>query len=134
VAGRAHLRVARPTDQLEAVVAFYRDGLGLEELEHFEGHEGFDGVMLGPKGGAYHLEFTRKHGHPAGRAPTEDNLLVFYLPDADEWARAVARMEKAGQQAVKAFNPYWEKSGRTFVDPDGYRVVLQLGSWAPSGR
>jgi hypothetical protein len=24
-----------------------------------------------------------------------------------------------------AFNPYWDRSGRTFEDPDGYRVVLQ---------
>jgi hypothetical protein len=28
--GLAHLRVARPTDDLEAVVRFYRDGLGLD--------------------------------------------------------------------------------------------------------
>ncbi len=27
---QAHLRIARPTDDLEAVVAFYRDGLGFE--------------------------------------------------------------------------------------------------------
>ncbi len=126
-----HLRVARPTDRLEAVVAFYRDGLGFEVLDHFEAHEGFDGVMLGRRGAAYHLEFTRKAGHPAGPAPTQDNLLVFYLPDADEWARAVARMEKAGHRAVPAFNPYWDKNGRTFADPDGYRVVLQNASWTP---
>ena len=37
-------------------------------------------------------------------------------------------MEKAGYRAVKAFNPYWDKNGRTFVDPDGYRVVLQQAS------
>ena len=127
----AHLRVARPTDRLEAVVAFYRDGLGLERLDHFEGHEGFDGVMLGHRRGAFHLEFTRHAGHPAGKAPTEDNLLVFYLPDAQEWARAVARMEQAGYRAVKAWNPYWDKNGRTFADPDGYRVVLQQARWAP---
>ena len=44
-------------------------------------HDGFDGVMLGHPGEQYHLEFTRKQGHEAGRAPTEDNLLVFYLPE-----------------------------------------------------
>lgn len=33
---KAHLRIARPTDDLEAVVRFYRDGLGLEVLDHFE--------------------------------------------------------------------------------------------------
>ena len=30
--GLAHLRVARPTDDLGAVVRFYCDGLGLDEL------------------------------------------------------------------------------------------------------
>jgi catechol 2,3-dioxygenase-like lactoylglutathione lyase family enzyme len=75
------LRVARPTDKLDAVVHFYRDGLGLAILYHFENHEGFDGVMLGRKGAPYHLEFTHAKGHKAGRAPTADNLLVFYLPD-----------------------------------------------------
>ena len=82
---KAHLRVARPTDDLAAVVQFYRDGLGFEVLYEFKDHDGFDGVMLGRKGAAYHLEFTRKAGHKAGRAPTEDNLLVFYLPDEAEW-------------------------------------------------
>ena len=126
----AHLRIARPTDQLEAVVAFYRDGLGFEVLYEFTDHDGFDGVMLGHRGAAYHLEFTRKAGHTAGRAPTEDNLLVFYLPDAGEWKAAITRLEQAGNQPVKAFNPYWDKLGKTFADPDGYRVVLQNAAWS----
>jgi catechol 2,3-dioxygenase-like lactoylglutathione lyase family enzyme len=127
--GRAHLRVARPSDDLAAVVRFYRDGLGFEVLYEFKDHDGFDGVMLGRKGAAYHLEFTRKAGHKAGRAPTQDNLLVFYLPDAGEWKRAVARLEGLGHAPVKAFNPYWDKQGKTFEDPDGYRVVLQHARW-----
>ncbi len=127
--GKAHLRVARPSDDLVPIVAFYRDGLGFEVLFEFKDHDGFDGVMLGHKGAAYHLEFTRKAGHRAGRAPTEDNLLVFYLPDAPEWQRAVARLERLGYRPVKAFNPYWDRKGVTFEDPDGYRVVLQNAGW-----
>lgn len=129
--GNAHLRVARPTADLEAVTRFYRDGLGLEVLGSFQDHEGFDGVMLGCPGAAYHLEFTRKAGHDAGRAPTEDNLLVFYLPDAAEWSAAVTHMEQAGYQPVPSFNPYWDRLGKTFADPDGYRVVLQRADWRP---
>ncbi|MBY0460300.1 MAG: VOC family protein [Gemmataceae bacterium] len=125
----AHLRIARPTDDLAAVVAFYRDGLGLEVLAAFTGHDGFDGVMLGRRGAAYHLEFTRRAGHQAGRAPTADNLLVFYLPATAEWAEACARLEAAGHAPVPAFNPYWDKNGRTFEDPDGYRVVVQNAAW-----
>src|SRR5688500_2624495 len=99
--GKAHLRVARPTNDLAALVDFYRDGLGLSVLYEFENHAGFDGVMLGPRGAGYHLEFTRKAGHQAARAPTGDNLLVFYLPDAGEWEAAVTRLEAAGYKAVK---------------------------------
>jgi catechol 2,3-dioxygenase-like lactoylglutathione lyase family enzyme len=132
--GQAHLRVARPTDNLAALVKFYRDGLGFEVLYEFKDHDGFDGVMLGSKGAAYHLEFTRKAGHKAGRAPTEENLLVFYLPDKTAWQAAVSRMEKAGYKSVPAFNPYWDRNGKTFEDPDGYRIVLQNAAWLHSQK
>jgi catechol 2,3-dioxygenase-like lactoylglutathione lyase family enzyme len=125
----ATLRVARPSDDLDALVSFYRDGLGLDVLYRFENHDGFDGVMLGRAGAPYHFEFTRAHGHAAGRAPTQDNLLAFYMPDAGEWQAAVQRMQAAGFDPVPAFNPYWDRSGRTFEDPDGYRVVLQNTEW-----
>lgn len=125
---RCHLRVARPSDDLDAIVKFYRDGLGFTILSEFTAHDGFDGVMLGHTGAAYHLEFTRKHDHKVGKAPTEDNLLVFYLLDEEEWKRAVNQMKRHGHQPVKSFNSYWDKSGKTFEDPDGYRVVLQHSS------
>lgn len=127
--GKAHLRVVRPTDDLAAVVKFYRDGLGFEVLFEFSGHSEFAGVILGRRGAGYHLAFTRKEGHKAGRAPSADNLLVFYLPDAGEWQSAVARLENAGYESVPAFNPYWDRLGKTFEDPDGYRIVLQNASW-----
>ena len=93
---RTILRVARPTDHLDEVMRFYIVGLGLEELGSFEDHDGFDGMMAGMFGAPYHLEFTVKRGRDAGRAPTKDNLLVFYLPDEKEWQAAVDRMVKAG--------------------------------------
>src|SRR5713226_197661 len=108
------IRVARPTDNLEEVARFYREALGFAELYSFENHEGFDGVMLGQPGAPYHLEFTRAHGHLAGRAPTADNLLVFYLPDEREWNDAVARMKQSGYEPVTSFNPYWDQHGLTF--------------------
>lgn len=126
----AHLRVARPTDQLADVIRFYRDGLGFEILGRFENHDAFDGVMLGHRGYSYHLEFTCQRSHPAGRAPTMDNLLVFYLPDASEWQQAVDQMRASGYEPVPSFNPYWDRHGRTFEDPDDYRVVLQNAGWS----
>lgn len=127
--GKAHLRVARPTDHMDEVVRFYRDGLGFEVLGSFEDHEGFDGVMLGHEGSAYHLEFTRHRGHGAGAAPSKDNLLVFYLPDPEEWREAVERMRARGHEPVRSYNPYWDERGLTFEDADGYRVVLQRAAW-----
>lgn len=125
----AHLRVARPTDQLDQVVRFYRDGLGLVVLGSFTDHAGFDGVMLGHPSEPYHLEFTHQRAHQAGRAPTQDNLLVFYLPEREQWLQAIERMVGQGYEPVTSYNPYWDRQGRTFEDPDGYRVVLQNAAW-----
>jgi hypothetical protein len=100
-------------------------------LYQFTDHDGFDGVMLGHKDAAYHLEFTRKTGHASGKAPTQENLLVFYLPDREIWQRAVKRLEDRGYKPISSFNPYWDQNGKTFEDPDGNRVVLQNTSWPP---
>jgi catechol 2,3-dioxygenase-like lactoylglutathione lyase family enzyme len=126
---KVHLRIARPTDNLPQVIRFYRDGLGLEVLDSFEDHQGFDGVMLGHAGWAYHLEFTHHRGHRVGRSPTEEHLLVFYLPEEEEWRQAVDRLMSLGYEPVKSYNPYWDLQGKTFKDADGYRVVLQGASW-----
>jgi catechol 2,3-dioxygenase-like lactoylglutathione lyase family enzyme len=124
-----HLRIARPTDNFDEIIRFYRDGLGFNIIASFEDHQGFDGVMLGHDGLAYHLEFTHHHGHSAGKAPTQDNLLVFYIPDRNEWEKAIERMIEHGYSPVKSYNPYWDVNGKTFEDMDGYRVVLQQTAW-----
>lgn len=118
------LRIARPTHRLKFLSEMYAEGLGLQMLGEFHDHEGFDGVMLGHPNHNWHLEFTSSH-HPAGKAPTRDNLLVFYYPDPEEWQDRCICMEKAGFQPVKSLNPYWDPNGQTFEDPDGYRVVIQ---------
>lgn len=125
----AHLRIARPTDDLAPVIRFYCDGLGFTHLAAFVDHEGFDGIMVGHPGAVYHLEFTCRPGYPAGKAPTEENLLVFYLPDIEAWQQAVDRLMAHGYHPVPSVNPYWERRGRTFADPDGYRIVLQNADW-----
>ena len=123
------LRIARPTNDLAPLIRFYRDGLGWDVIASFADHDGFDGVMLGLPGAPYHLEFTLQHGHLAGRAPDAEHLLVLYLPDPAAWQAAVTCMEQHGYAAVPSNNPFWDRQGRTFEDPDGYRVVLQQGAW-----
>jgi catechol 2,3-dioxygenase-like lactoylglutathione lyase family enzyme len=129
----SQLRIARPVTDVERTAAMYRRGLGLAELGRFSDHGGFDGVMLGHEGSDHHFEFTQCRAHPVAPAPTAEDLLVFYLPDAGEWQRACQRMVDAGFSEVTPYNPYWARQGRTFADPDGYRVVLQRARWSGSG-
>ena len=118
------VRIARPTDRLEEVVAFYRDALGLPQLGSFEGHAGYDGVMLGLPGREYHLEFTRRAGGGPVPAPSKDNLLVLYVEDREAMNERAERLKARGHHPVPPENPYWAERGLTFEDPDGWRVVL----------
>lgn len=122
------LRVVRPTDDLAAIRKFYVDALQLTVIYAFEGHDGFDGLIVGIPGADHHLAFTRKHGFSAGHAPTAENLLVFYLPDRAEWETTTRRMRDHGFHPVQPHNPYWRSQGETFEDADGYRIVLQNSS------
>lgn len=123
------LRVARPTDNLEAIAKMYCQGLGFQRLSQFQNHQGFDGIIIGHPKESYHIEFTSQRGHQVGKAPTRDHLLVFYIPDQTEWEKACQSMISAEFQDVSSYNPFWDISGRTFEDLDGYRIVLQNSSW-----
>jgi catechol 2,3-dioxygenase-like lactoylglutathione lyase family enzyme len=119
------LRVARHTERLEEVVAFYRDGIGLEEVGGFCDHNGYDGVFLAVPGTGAHLELTAGGGHGAP-APHPESLLVLYLGND----RAVEAVEaRLGVDPVRPANPYWAEHGMTFEDPDGFRVVLVSEPW-----
>lgn len=123
------MRVARPTDNLKLISEMYCRGLGFNQLGHFADHQGFDGVILGHPHHTYHLEFTHHRGVRVGAAPTQDNLLVFYIPDEAQWVVQCQQMAAAGFREVTSYNPYWDVSGKTFEDSDGYRVVLQQQEW-----
>jgi hypothetical protein len=125
----AKLRVARPTDQLAAVTAMYVNGLGFKLLGSFEGHNGFDGSIIGHEQHNYHLEFTHHRGTRVGRAPTQDNLLVFYFSEPAIWEACCVQMLAAGFVQVPSYNGYWDEVGKSFEDIDGYRVVLQNREW-----
>ncbi len=86
------VRIARPTDKLAEVVAFYRDVIGLKELGSFQGHAGYDGVILGLPGWQYYLEFTQHVKGSPCPSPSRDNLLVFYLPE-EHMERLTKRMQ-----------------------------------------
>ena len=121
------IRVARPTDKLAEIVAFYRDGMGLPVIAHFENHDGYSGVILGTPTDHVHLEFTRTEAGSPCPAPTKDNLLVFYIPKDKVFAEAVKRMKDHGYQPIEPENPYWKDKSCTFEDPDGWRMVIYHG-------
>ena len=117
-------RIARPTNQLERVVAFYRDGLGLPVLYSYEHDAGYDGVMFGLPGRDYHLEVTRHAGDGPCPPPSPDTLLVFYILDKAAITALVERLGAMGYAPVPPRNPYWAAHGVTIADPDGWHVVL----------
>jgi len=120
------VRFARQTDQLEALKRFYCDGLGLEVIGSFTGHSGYDGLIVGLPGKAYQLEFVQHHAGSPGQSPNKENLLVFYVDDAEAATRTVAKLNEMGYPTVASENPWWDDHGAfTIEDPDGYRVVLQ---------
>ncbi|MDP3421051.1 MAG: VOC family protein [Thiobacillus sp.] len=120
----SQVRIARPTDQLEAIQRFYCIGLGLPLIGSFKAHDGYDGIMLGLPDHIYHLEFTRKASGSPCPAPSEDNLLVIYVANALEREAIYQRLERIGAKEVQPENPFWLGRSRTYADPDGWRVVI----------
>lgn len=125
----SHMRIARPVTDLEKTCQMYCQGLGLQRIADFRDHQGFSGVMVGNERLGWHLEFTLCHHHPIAPSPTDDDMLVLYYPDVTHWRQVCDHMTAAGFSPVAAFNPYWDIKGRTFIDGDGYRVVVQNQSW-----
>jgi ribosomal protein S18 acetylase RimI-like enzyme len=123
------LRLARHTQRLDDVVAFYRDGLGLPETGRFKDHDGYDGVFLAIPGTGAHLEFTSGGFHGAPQ-PHAESLLVLYVGDASAMRDIAIRL---GTGPVPSLNPYWARHALTFEDPDGFRVVIVPGTWSARG-
>ena len=118
------VRIARPTNQLDVIVHFYRDILGLQEIGRFEEHDGYTGVMLGLPDLAYHLEFVTYSDGIENIQPTREDLLVFYIDDQDAIDALAKRFIDAGYQPVEPENPYWAIGGISFEDPDGWGLVF----------
>src|SRR4051794_41930013 len=109
------VRVARHTENLDEVAAFYRDGIGLEQIGGFRDHAGYDGVFLAVPGTSAHLELTAggEHGAPQ---PHPETLLVLYLGGADAVAAALVRV---GETPTAGGNPQWAAHGATPAEPAG---------------
>jgi ribosomal protein S18 acetylase RimI-like enzyme len=113
-------RVAHHVRDLARSTRFYGGLLALPRHGGFAGHDGFDGEFFALPGGG-ELELTTGPGTTGD--PTEEPL-VLYLGTLPEVHAAAAGLEAAGVPAVPAANPYWNRWGRTFLDPDGRAVVV----------
>jgi hypothetical protein len=122
--------VARPSLDLENAEAFWVDGVGLQVL--WRAHPEAEGehalLMIGAPGCQWHLELVEDPATAAAHPPSAEDLLVLYL-GAEVPEERVARLEAHGGRRVPARNPYWNRWGVTFLDPDGYRLVLSSRSW-----
>ncbi|MBU6436096.1 MAG: VOC family protein [Betaproteobacteria bacterium] len=119
-------RSARPANDLRAIERFYVEALGCTRLGSFEGHDGFDGLIVGASDASWQIEFVREHAVVAPHAPTAEHQLVFYVVDRGVLAAREAAMRAAGHTPVEPHNPYWRRHGVTFVDPEGYAVVVAV--------
>lgn len=124
-------RIARPTHNLSEVGRFYKEGIGLDELGSFSGHDGYDGLMLGLPGSQYHLEFTQHIDAALLPEPTKENLLVLYFDDPLKYELANKRLQDMNYLPVAPENPYWKGKSETYEDPDRWRVVLFNGVYKP---
>jgi len=126
----SHLRIARPSHDLQASERFWAEGLGLDVLFRAEptAEGGHALLMLGWPDAAWHLELVGDPDDATPARPTEEDLLVLYLNGA-VGQDVVARLVQAGGTRVAARNPYWDQWGVTIADPDGYRLVLSSRSW-----
>ena len=115
------LRVARHTNQLDLMVEFYQEVLDICQLGSFKNHDTYDGTILGSKELGWQLEFTRS-AEKAVHKPDPDDLLVFY--PGKNYDLIVNRLKDSGIERIKPKNPYWEKQGYCFSDPDGFMVVI----------
>lgn len=121
------VRVARPTRELERTAAFYRL-LELPVIASFEDHDGYSGVVFGLPDASRQLELVAHAGDQP--APTAEDQLVLYLGSAERVAAAADRLRAAAFEPSVAANPYWERNGAiSFVDPDGYRLILSPAAW-----
>ena len=120
-----HFRYARHTNDLNEIINFYHQFLGFQLLGKFEDHDGYNGVFLGLPNLSWHLEFTESETRSQS-VTDENDLLVFYLNSKEELATKIKNAKEMGLNPKVSKNPYWQKNGVEYTDPDGFGIILTL--------
>jgi hypothetical protein len=123
-----HIRIARPAAHFAAAKKFWIEGIGLDLLGETDGtaEGGHALAFLGFPLASWHLELVDTQEFMP--VSTLEDLFVIYLAAPVDEA-TIARIAAAGGTRVTARNPYWDKYGVSFKDPDGYLCVLCSRSW-----
>ncbi len=117
------LRIARHTNKIEEIKIFYTTILNLEILGEFQKHNGYDGIFIGKPTFDWHLEFITTH-EDVNHQFDEDDCLVFYPTTQQEYDEIIERLELHHIKPIKSKNPYWNDNGISFLDPDGFIVIV----------
>jgi catechol 2,3-dioxygenase-like lactoylglutathione lyase family enzyme len=126
----SHLRIARPSHDLQASERFWVDGLGLDVL--FRAGSSAEGghalLMVGWPDAAWHLELVSDRA--VKRQPRRPRKICWCFISMARSMRALsADWSMPAAHGSPARNPYWDHGGVTIADPDGYRLVLTGRSW-----
>lgn len=117
------LRYARHTNGLSKISEFYQNVLELKVSGSFQDHNGYSGVFLTTPKSAWELEFTQ-NSRKTEHFSDPDDALVFYSETNEEWSRKREHLSQLGIALIDNPNPYWNKNGLCFLDPDGFTVII----------
>jgi catechol 2,3-dioxygenase-like lactoylglutathione lyase family enzyme len=117
------LRVARHTNNLEKIEDFYVNILGFERLGGFQNHATYDGVFIGKLGLDWHFEFTQSEAK-ANHTFDEDDVTVLYPKTILEYNNLIKSILGNSISIITSKNTYWNKNGKMFLDPDGFRIII----------
>ena len=123
-----HLRIARPTLDLDRAERFWTQGVGMSTLYRSRRADPENLTMVGFPGAGWHIELTHDPASPVTPHSTVEDLVVIYL-DGEVPAALIDRIREHGGNVVQHPNPYWNEWGVTFVDPDSYHLVLSRERW-----
>ncbi|MGV0757532.1 VOC family protein [Empedobacter brevis] len=116
-------RSARHTNRIKEIETFYTKILNLDILGDFKNHNGYDGLFIGKANTDWHLEFTTS-SDDVNHQFDEDDCLVFYPETQDEYEAVIKNLEFYRIEPIQAKNPYWNINGISFLDPDGFVVIV----------
>ncbi|WP_334127112.1 VOC family protein [Empedobacter brevis] len=116
-------RNARHTNRIKEIETFYTKILNLDILGDFKNHNGYDGLFIGKANTDWHLEFTTS-SDDVNHQFDKDDCLVFYPETQDEYEAVIKNLEFYRIEPIQAKNPYWNINGISFLDPDGFVVIV----------